>query len=145
VPTIGFGVAMFQADMLQTMSPDLLQGLIAAVGSWGAKGHEQIAAEIKKRNNEPWADQNLISTYADYIVIRDALEIAGKADREAVATALHTVDGGPSKYYPGGRIQFDEKGRRVDAGLTVIQWQSGVPVTIYPPELAVAAPFWPKR
>ncbi len=145
VPTIGFGVAMFQADMLQTMSPDLLQGLIGAIGSFGAKGHEQIAAEIKKRYNEPWVDQNLISTYADYIVIRDALEIAGKADREAVATALHTVDGGPSKYYPGGRIKFDENGRRVDAGLTVIQWQSGVPVTIYPPELAVAAPFWPKR
>jgi branched-chain amino acid transport system substrate-binding protein len=144
VPTIGFGVAMFQADMLQTMSPDL-QGLIGAIGSFGAKGHEQIAAEIKKRYNEPWVDQNLISTYADYIVIRDALEIAGKADREAVATALHTVDGGPSKYYPGGRIKFDENGRRADAGLTVIQWQSGVPVTIYPPELAVAAPFWPKK
>jgi branched-chain amino acid transport system substrate-binding protein len=145
VPTIGFGVAMFQADMLQTMSPDLLQGLIGAVGSWGAKGHEQIAAEIKKRNKEPWADQNLISTYADFIVMRDALEAAGKADREAVATALHTMDGGPSKYYPGGKIKFGEDGRRADAGLTVIQWQSGVPVTIYPPELAVAAPIWPKR
>jgi branched-chain amino acid transport system substrate-binding protein len=145
VPTIGFGVAMFQADMLQTMSPDLLQGLIGAIGSFGAKGHEQIAAEIKKRYNEPWVDQNLISTYADYIVIRDALEIAGKADREAVATTLHTMDGGPSMYYPGGRIKFEEDGRRVNAGLTVIQWQSGVPVTIYPPELAVGTPIWPKR
>jgi branched-chain amino acid transport system substrate-binding protein len=77
--------------------------------------------------------------------MKDALEVAGKADREAVATALHTMDGGPSKYYPGGKIKFEEDGRRVDAGLTVIQWQSGVPVTIYPPELAIAAPFWPKR
>jgi branched-chain amino acid transport system substrate-binding protein len=145
VPTIGFGIAMFQADMLQTMSPDLLQGLIGAIGSWGAKGHEAIAAELKAKYNEPWADQNVISTYADFIVIRDALEIAGKADREAVATALHTMDGGPSKYYPGGRIKFGADGRRVDAGLTVIQWQSGVPVTIYPTELAVAAPIWPKR
>jgi hypothetical protein len=33
----------------------------------------------------------------------------------------------------------------LDAGLTVIQWQSGVPVAIYPPDLAIAAPFWPKR
>jgi hypothetical protein len=29
------------------------------------------------------------------LVIRDALEKAGKADREAVAEALHTMDGGP--------------------------------------------------
>jgi branched-chain amino acid transport system substrate-binding protein len=56
------------------------------------------------------------------------------------------MDGSPSKYYPGGKIKFEEGGRPAGcAGLTVIQWQSGVPVTIYPPELAVAAPFWPKR
>ncbi|MBO0753361.1 MAG: ABC transporter substrate-binding protein [Bradyrhizobiaceae bacterium] len=145
VPTIGFGIAMFEPDMLQTMSPDLLEGMIGAIGSWGAKGHEEIAAELKKRYNEPYLDQNGLSTYADFIVIRDALEIAGKADREAVATALHTMDGGPSKYYPGGRIKFAEDGRRIDAGLTVIQWQSGTPVAIYPPELAVATPLWPKR
>jgi branched-chain amino acid transport system substrate-binding protein len=77
--------------------------------------------------------------------MRDALEKAGKADREAVATALHTMDGGPSKYYPGGQIKFDEKGRRIDAGLAVIQWQSGVPVTIYPDDLAVAKPIWSKK
>jgi branched-chain amino acid transport system substrate-binding protein len=145
VPTIGFGIAMFEPDMLQTMSPDLLQGMIGAVGSWGAKGHEEIATELKKTYNEPYLDQNGLSTYADFIVIRDALETAGKADREAVATALHRMDGGPSKYYPGGKIKFEEDGRRVDAGLTVIQWQSGTPVAIYPSELAVAAPLWPKR
>ena len=64
-------------------------------------------------------------------VIKEALEIAGKADREAVAQALRTMDGGPSKFYPGGLIKFDAKGRRVDAGLTIIQWQSGIPVTVY--------------
>jgi len=47
------------------------------------------------------------------------------------------LDGGPSKLYPGGQIKFDAKGRRVDAGLTIIQWQSGIPVTVYPPNLAL--------
>jgi branched-chain amino acid transport system substrate-binding protein len=27
----------------------------------------------------------------------------------------------------------------------IVQWQNGVPVTVYPKDLAVAAPFWPKR
>jgi branched-chain amino acid transport system substrate-binding protein len=145
VPTMAFGIAMFEPDMLKTMSPDLLQGMIGSIGSWGVKGQEAMAAELKKKYNEPWVDQNVMSTFADYLVIRDALEKAGKADREAVATALHTMDGGPSKYYPGGRIKFDEKGRRVDAGLAIIQWQSGVPLTIYPEDLAQAKPIWSKK
>jgi branched-chain amino acid transport system substrate-binding protein len=61
-----------------------------------------------------------------------------------VGEALRTMDGGPSKYYPLGEIKFDEKGRRVGAGMTIVQWQSGVPVTVFPPELALAKPFWPK-
>jgi branched-chain amino acid transport system substrate-binding protein len=145
VPTIAFGIAMFEPDMLKTMSPDLLQGMIGAVGSWGSKGHEAIIAELKKKYNEPWMTQNAISTYADMLVFRDALEMAGKADREAVAQELRTMDGGPSKYYPGGRIKFGPDGRRVGASLTIIQWQNGVPVTIYPPELAMAKAIWPKK
>ena len=145
VPTIAFGIAMFEPDMLKTMSPDLLQGMIGAVGSWGSKGHEALIAELKKKYNEPWMTQNAISTYADMLVIKDAIEKAGKVDREAVAEALHTVDGGPSKYYPGGRIKFEPDGRRVGASLTIIQWQNGVPVTIYPPELAMAKALWPKK
>ena len=88
--------------------------------------------------------QNAISTYGDMWIMKAALEKAGKADREAVAEALRTLDGGPSPYFPGGELKFDEKGRRVDAGLTIIQWQYGVPVTVFPPELAVAEPIWPK-
>lgn len=145
VPTIAFGIAMFEPDMLTTMSPDLLEGMIGSIGSWGSKGHEQMIAELKKKYREPWMDQNVLSTYADFILMRDALEKGGKADRESVATALHTMDGGPSKYYPGGQLKFEENGRRVDAGLAIIQWQSGVPLTIYPEDLAMAKPLWPKK
>jgi branched-chain amino acid transport system substrate-binding protein len=145
VPVISFGIAIAEPDMLQTMSPELLQGVMSAVGSWGSKGHEELIADLKKKYNEPWMTQNAISTYADMWVIKDALEAAKKADREAVAQALRTMDGGPSKFYPGGLIKFDDKGRRVGAGLTIIQWQSGVPVTVYPPDLAMAQAIWSKK
>jgi branched-chain amino acid transport system substrate-binding protein len=42
-------------------------------------------------------------------------------------------------------LKFDEKGRRVGAGVVVVQWQNGVPVTVYPSDLALAQPFWPKK
>jgi branched-chain amino acid transport system substrate-binding protein len=145
VPVISFGIAIAEPDMLKTMDKNLLQGVMSAVGSWGSKGHEELIAELKQKYNEPWMTQNAISTYADMWVIKEALEKAGKADRVAVGNALRTLDMGPSKYYPGGLIKFDDKGRRVDAGLTIIQWQDGVPVTVYPENLAMAKAIWSKK
>lgn len=145
IPTISFGIAIAEPDMLRTMSPELLQGVMAAVGNWGSKRHEKLIEELKQRYNEPWMTQNAISTYGDMWVLKEALEKAGKADRQAVAEAIRTMDGGPSKYYPGGEMKFDEMGRRVGAGLAIIQWQNGTPVTVYPPEMAMAEPIWPKK
>src|SRR3954453_3349621 len=144
VPTISFGIAIAMPDMLNTVSADLLQGVLTCVGNWGVKGEEQLIADLKAKYNTPWANQNTVSTYGDMWIIKEALERAGKADRVAVADALRTMDGAPAKYFPGGQIKFDEKGRRVRAGLTVVQWQSGVPYTVFPAELATAKPFWGK-
>jgi branched-chain amino acid transport system substrate-binding protein len=49
---------------------------------------------------------------------------------------------GPALCFPGGRLKFDEKGRRVDAQLVIIQWQNGTPVAVYPPEIATAQAIW---
>ena len=117
----------------------------AVVGNWAAKGHEEIVAKLKAKYNEPWMTQNAISTYGDMWILKSALEKAAKADRQAVAEAIRSLDDGPSKYFPGGQMKFDEKGRRVGAGLAIIQWQSGIPVTVYPPESAMAQPIWPKK
>jgi len=43
-------------------------------------------------------------------LMKAALEKAGKADRLAVAQAFRTMDGGPSKYYPGGEAEVRRKG-----------------------------------
>jgi branched-chain amino acid transport system substrate-binding protein len=144
VPTISFGIAIAMPDVLNTLSADVLQGVLSCVGNWGTKGQEALMAELKQTHGEPWMDQNAVSTYGDLWLMKDALERAGKADRAAVAQALATGDFGPAKYYPGGALKFDANGRRVGAGLTVIQWQGGVPYTVFPAELATAKPFWGK-
>ncbi|MGA0594147.1 ABC transporter substrate-binding protein [Enterovirga sp. CN4-39] len=145
IPTISFSITIAEPDVLQSVSPQVLQGVMTVVANWGFKGHETLIAEVKKRYNEPWATQNVISTYGDIWLMAAALEKAGKADKEAVAQALRTMDGGPAKYFPGGQLKFDDKGRRVGAGVTIVQWQNGTPVTVFPKEIAVAEPFWPKR
>ncbi|MDP9096679.1 MAG: branched-chain amino acid ABC transporter substrate-binding protein, partial [Pseudomonadota bacterium] len=57
--------------------------------------------------------------------------------------ALHTMDlttGPGAKTFPDELIQFNDAGRRIGAPLVIVQWQSGVPVTVYPPEAAFAKP-----
>jgi branched-chain amino acid transport system substrate-binding protein len=145
VPVISYGIAIAEPEVLNTVDPKLLNGVMTAVANWGAKGQEGLIKRLKDEYHQPWMTQNTISTYGDMWIIKDALEHAGKADREAVAQALHTMDAGPAKYFPGGEIKFDETGRRVGASLTVVQWQNGVPVTVFPKEEAIAAPIWPSN
>jgi branched-chain amino acid transport system substrate-binding protein len=42
-------------------------------------------------------------------------------------------------------LKWDERGRRVGAGLVIAQWRGGQPVTVYPPALASAKPVWPGK
>ncbi len=145
IPVISFGIAIAEPDVLNTVSPQLINGVMSAVANWGAKGQEKLIQRLKTEYNEPWMTQNAISTYGDMWIMKAALEKAGKADREAVGAAMRALDAGPTPYFPGGELKFDENGRRVGAGLTIIQWQNGVPVTVFPEELAIAKPIWPGK
>ncbi len=85
-----------------------------------------------------------IFAYGHTMILKEALEKAGTADRVKVAEAIRSMDmtTGPANLFPGGRIKFDENGRRVGAELVVVQWQNGKPVTIFPQEIAAAKPIW---
>lgn len=147
IPLFSNGSSIIQPDLLGTMDPGALQGIMTVSANWGAKGQEKLLGEFKSKFGWPFVVQEAISTYGDIWIVKEALERAGKADKEAVADAVRTLDlkTGPSAFFPGGRIAFDEKGRRKDAKFLIVQWQSGVPVTVYPPESAAEQPFWPKR
>jgi branched-chain amino acid transport system substrate-binding protein len=100
-----------------------------------------------KKTGEPWITQDSLSTYGDMWILKEALEKAGAADKRKVAEAIRAMDTreGSAKFFPGGRMKFDEQGRRIDADLIIVQWQNGVPVTVYPEASAVAKPIWPKQ
>ena len=61
IPTISFGIAIAEPDILQTINL-ALQGIITCVGSWATKG-QGPGEGMKTRFNEPWMTQNAISTY----------------------------------------------------------------------------------
>ena len=147
LPVIANGAHIGAPELLRNVGAELLEGLMFIVANWGAKGQEKLIADFRKRAGEPWMTQDAISSYGDMWLFKEALEKAGAADREKVATAIRTMDtsDGAARFYPGGRLKFQENGRRAGAPLVIVQWQNGEPVTIYPPESAVAKPIWPKR
>jgi len=148
LPTISNGAAILDPDLRNNMNIEQLEGVMAVVANWTTSAQKDFVAEVKKKTSEPWPTQHFVTTYGDMWIFKAALEAAGKADREAVAKALRTMNitGGPAVYFPGnGKLKFDENGRREDASLLIVQWQNGVPITVFPAKDALAAPIWPKQ
>ena len=148
LPTVSNGAAILDPDLRNNMNIEQLEGVMAVVANWTTSGQTGFVAEVKAKTDEPWPTQHFVTTYGDMLIFKAALEAAGKADRKAVAQALRTMNlsGGAASFFPGtGKLRFEENGRRADASLLIVQWQKGVPITVYPAKDAVASPVWPKQ
>lgn len=148
LPTIANGAAILDPDLRTNMNIEQLEGVMAVVADWTTSAQKDFVAEVKAKTNEPWPTQHFVTTYGDILIFKAALEAAGKADRQAVAQALRTMNlsGGAANFFPGnGKLRFEENGRRADASLLIVQWQKGVPITVYPPKDALAGPVWPRQ
>ena len=148
LPTISNGAAILDPDLRNNMNIEQLEGVMAVVANWTTSTQKEFVEEVKKKTGEPWPTQHFVTTYGDILIFKAALEAAGKADREAVAKALHAMNitGEPATFFPGnGKLKFDDSGHREDASLLIVQWQKGVPITIYPAKDAVSPPIWPKQ
>jgi branched-chain amino acid transport system substrate-binding protein len=147
LPVVSNGAHIGAPEMLRLVGKELMEGVMTVVANWGAKGQEKLIADFKQRTGEPWMTQDSISTYGDMWIFKEALETAGSADRKKVAEAMRNMDttDGPAKFFPGGRLKFEENGRRAGAGLLIVQWQNGEPLVVYPPAAALAKPNWSKQ
>ena len=147
LPTISNGAAILDPDLRSNMNIEQLEGVMAVVANWTTVAQKDFVAEVRKKTSEPWPTQHFVTTYGDMWIFKAALEAAGKADREAVAKALHAMNltGGPANFFPGnGKLKFEDNGRREGASLLIVQWQKGVPITVYPAKDAISPPIWPK-
>lgn len=146
VPVVTNGGALGAPEMLKVMNKETLEGVMVVIANWPGKGQEGMVESFKKKFNEPWMTQDSISSYGDMWILKDAMEKAKSADRVKVADAIRAMDTteGAAKYFPGGRIKFDEKGRRVGAETVILQWRNGEPKPVHPASLATTTLLWPK-
>ena len=146
LPLIGGGGHIGAPELLKVTGADILQGLMAGLANWPGHDQDKLAERFIARTREPWFGHDSVFAYVHVLIFKEALERAGVADKRKVAEAIRGLDmrDGPALFFPGHYLKFDDKGRRVDAVLAMIQWQNGRPVAIYPKEIAVAQAIWPK-
>src|SRR5580658_2522647 len=142
---VGNGGHWVVPELLKTSGKDLLQDVMVGLANWPGKAVDDISERYVKRSGNPWFGHNEIFAYAHVQIFAWAAGKAASADRHKVADAIRTMDitDGPAKFFPGSHLKFDDKGRRMDAQLVIVQWQDGKPVTVFPTEMAVAKPVWP--
>ena len=145
VPLVGNGAPFGSPELLKTIGPELLEGLLFSVANWPTKGQEEFIERFKKKTGEPFLTQDALCGYGEPAILVQAIETAGSADRNKVAEAIRAMNlttGMAAQCFPGP-IKFDDKGRRENVPMIFAQWQKGVPITVFPTELAMAKPFWP--
>ena len=110
---------------------------------WIKRSLDQCAKEYSK---EPYVSETLGYPWAMVPVIAEVLERAGSRDRKVLrdtASKLDLQNVLATRYYPKQSIAFDETGRiaKKYQEVTLVQWQGGIPKTVYPAEVAVAKPI----
>ena len=146
IPLIGNGAPYGSPELLTTIGPELLEGFLFSVANWPFKGQEAFLDAFKKRTGEPFATQDALCGYGHTWILKEALEAAGAADKLKVVDAIRKMnltEGPAARSFPGP-IKFDDKGRRENVPMIFAQWQKGVPITVFPEDLAMAKAFWPK-
>ena len=144
LPLIGNGGHWAVPELLKNTSKDELEGTLVGLANWPGKAVEDVSQRFVKRTGEPWFGHDSIFAYAHVMILATALENAGAADREKVNDAIHALNTttGPAMFFPGQHLQYDAQGRRVGAKMVMVQWQNGQPVTVFPPDVAVASAKW---
>lgn len=126
-------------------------GLTTISYTWPTSKSATIADNLAKALNMTYVYSVILQGYMDVYLYAAAMEYAHSANPTAIRNALATmtITSGPvAQLVPTttGTVQFTQvgagQGYRV-AGITplMVQWQNGIPYTIYPSEFATAQPL----
>ena len=142
-PIFLYGGGAFDPEMLNLMSKEALEGTAVFANIWPTKKSGDLEARWKQRTGQPWMTFDPAFGYGHVYVLKEALERAGSTDRAKISDAMHRmkIESGPVVAALNGPVSFDAKGVRVDPPALLLQWQSGVPVVVYPADVARAAPL----
>ena len=146
VPLVGGGGHWTVPELAKVAGKEHLEGVIVGLANWPGKALGDLEKRFMTKTGEPWLGHDSIFPYAHVMIFKEALERTASTDRKKLGEMLHKIDlkDGPARYFPDGRVKFEENGRRVGAELCIVQWQKGRPVAVHPENIAVSKAVWPK-
>jgi branched-chain amino acid transport system substrate-binding protein len=127
-------------ETLQALGAKSLEGILV-VGyprpdqseHYGPGAATYLAAYRKAFGGDPIAPQGM-TAFVGAQMLFEAVTAAGKTDFEAVRSVLPKFDKPVGATATGYGMKFDERGQNVRAFPTVVQWQGGKLVTVFPDE-----------
>ncbi|MBS0640326.1 MAG: ABC transporter substrate-binding protein [Proteobacteria bacterium] len=146
LPKIGGGGHWAVPELLKVAGAENLEGMLVGLANWPGKKQAELEKRFMAKTGEPWFGHDSIFAYVHVLILKEAIERAGSADRRKVAQAIRELNmtTGPADFFPDGTLKYDEKGRRVGAKLCIVQWRNGKPTPVYPASIAAADVMWPK-
>jgi branched-chain amino acid transport system substrate-binding protein len=129
-------------ETLESLGAEYLEG-ITVVGyprpdqteAYGPGGAAYLAAYKKKYERDPIAPQSM-TAYVGVQMLIEAIAAAGSVEMEKVRAAAAKLDKPAKSYATGFGVKFDAQFQNTRAFPTVVQWQSGKIVTVFPKEAA---------
>ena len=146
VPLVGGGGHWTVPELMKIAGTEHLEGMIVGLANWPGKNLGDLEKRFMAKTGEPWFGHDSIFPYAHVMIFKEALERTASTDRKKLGEMMHKIDlkDGPARFFPDGRVKYDDNGRRVGAELCIVQWQKGRPVAVHPENIAVAKAVWPK-
>lgn len=125
-------------ETLEALGPEYLEGVLVVSyprpdisEKFGPGAAAYLEAYRKTFNREPVAPQGL-AAYTGMLIMLEAIEGAGSADFNKVRAFAAKMDKPLHSYPAGFGVKFDDKMQNTRAFPTVIQWQSGKQITVFP-------------
>jgi branched-chain amino acid transport system substrate-binding protein len=130
-------------ETLDALGAEWLEGLAIVAyprpdqtETYGPGAAAYLAAYKKKYERDPIAPQGM-TAYVGMQMLIEAIGAAGSVDMEKVRAAAAKMDKPAKSYATGFGAKFDQKFQNTRAFPTVVQWQGGKVVTVFPKDAAL--------
>jgi len=131
-------------ETLEALGAESLEGVFVVSyprpdisATFGPGASTYLAAYRKAYNREPIAPQGL-TAYTGMRMLIETIEAAGSTEMTKVRAAAAKLDKPLNSYPSGFGVKFDDTFQNTRAFPTVIQWQAGKQITVFPAEARAA-------
>lgn len=137
--TVGTGDTF---ETLDSVGEEYLDGILVVsyprpdvAPEYGPGSRDFLEAYRAAYERDPIAPQAM-TAYVGAQILLEAIEAAGSTDMHSIREAAAAMDKPMNTYANGFGVQFDDSMQNTRTPPTVIQWQGGEQITVFPPEAA---------